>query len=1232
MYGTLITQVDADLKRLDQKLDTALNKWRQYNRDAKQLANVRMNASGRGGGGVSDEEAAMRGRMADLKTRINLQRYLDSEERKISVARASAEREQQGRFQSAYRQEKAAMAERTRAFEVDRRARADAETEVNRMFTGMRAGWRETTTGIGHARREATGFSKVLQDVGKRDLASIRDSFDMIGKVITGGLLAGAGALVSMGINLNREFQQQQTTLAAILGLTTDIVDKNGRILTPTEQLTVNLGAAKGLYSQIRKEAAETILETQELARVFSSNLGLAVNAGLKVSDKREDNQALQVISRISQLAKTQGLFGERQLAQESRALLSGEGLESGTVARILGITSKTQITKAIDKGEYFAMLKKKLDAAQPAIDLYGKSFDAIFTTLITKGKDFLRLSFAEVFERITGKLFNLNEVFTDEKVGEFAKQFGKNVSSAYDAIQKFFESDGFKQAKGFFHLLVEHGETILKIFLGLQGVRALNAGAQGVRGIVGAIGGNAATSAVGGALPGIVGGTFGRLQRISQDQGMRGVFGSLLAGAGARFAAGTGGRAALLAAGGMALNAVPIVGAGVLAGKTMLDLQHQREDADRNAAQRGSDTADMLRDPELRRRFETRQRLFRARGIAAQFQAAGNPAQMMVNTGTADEPRMVQMRLSTIKGMLKQAQRDELGIAIQTQLAKAQMAGDDLKRIAKESEERKKARLKELLETRVQLAKLSEDKIGEIRASAELEKFEVREKVKSEKLAQQLVEAIERDKIRRIARQRNDDALAVRKQVADLTNNKIASINAEADADAIRAGREIKNQQRLAHVLAAIEIRRQENVRREKEDTSLDRSQRIASNRGDEFKTIQLAGVKELNDIGRDARDRMRNATTPAERNKAFREAVEERRSSISKMTRELIDKEKEYTDRGKQLSTEFRDTTRKQAQDRVRYEKELGDLQRRTAREAQQLLKERIQAEKDLKYAQTDRVFSLQEIELSNSERKNKRAAERALEFGQGNFGIEGGVERHFMETARGATSGEKQENAKRQARQQLLELRNSLLQPGGAEDVTQQLEDMGVRLTDQQRQSLQSVSQESQRVEGARETQGEAKDIEGDRRKSEDANRTVETAQQRLSELDERQAELRKGYYEAAAALREQLTEAVKDNAATFQRLNVETRKFLESISNLSSVRPTFAPLLGDIARGVQGAQQAAATAPTAPSAAQPVNINIGEGFLGLLSPDTRAAAQDFADLLQRDIRKTTPGVRG
>ena len=58
----------------------------------------------------------------------------------------------------------------------------------------------------------------------------------------------------------------------------------------------------------------------------------------------------------------------------------------------------------------------------------------------------------------------------------------------------------------------------------------------------------------------------------------------------------------------------------------------------------------------------------------------------------------------------------------------------------------------------------------------------------------------------------------------------------------------------------------------------------------------------------------------------------------------------------------------------------------------------------------------------------------------------------------------------------------------------------------------------------------------------------------------------------------------------------------------------------------------AQTAAAAAPTAPNAMQPVNINLGEGFLSLLSPDTQAAAQDFADRLQRDLRKTTPGVRG
>jgi hypothetical protein len=342
--------------------------------------------------------------------------------------------------------------------------------------------------------------------MGKDQLRTVVNQAQQLGTILTGAAVAGATAFLTKGIELNRELQLQRLTLAADLELTTKIVDAHGKYVGQQKELNYNLNAASKMLTTIRKEAEATTLSEQELRAISAVTLAPTLRGGAK------PEEGLHLIAQLANLAKIAGAQGEQGVTSEVRGVLGASPMvRRSRLGQILGLDAK-ELRQAQEAGTLVAMLTKKLEVAAPIIDRANASFDHLWSTLISKAQDFIQLATERVFERITGRVLDLNKAFTDESIARYAEIFSKKLVQGYDALESFVQSDSFKRFVDLFKYLVDHARTILEIFAGFKilqigaagaqvGKAAIGLGANALQAFRGPGGAGAAEGAIGGSV-----------------------------------------------------------------------------------------------------------------------------------------------------------------------------------------------------------------------------------------------------------------------------------------------------------------------------------------------------------------------------------------------------------------------------------------------------------------------------------------------------------------------------------------------------------------------------------------------------------------------------------------------------------------------------------------------------------------------------------------------------------
>lgn len=383
---------------------------------------------------------------------------------------------------------------------------------------------------LAEANTAGARLSRTIQRIGQADLRQASQSAHFFANALKlaagAAIIGGFTQLVKRGIELNREWERFRFGLGTALALTSKVVDAQGNVVTGARAFRVLSADGEKLFRAIREEANKTILTTEELVEVVTTNFSQAIRAGIPEKD------IIQLTSRIAQVAKSLGLQGGTpQLVQEVRAILSGDIRRGATVAQVLGLTSK-EVQNAREAGTLVKLLTERLAGAQPIVEAFGKSSEAAFTTLISKGQDFLRLTLEDVFKRLTGRVLDINKELSSGAIERFAQRTGRvftalfqqiekfvlsgqgqrladSFSSAFQAIGDFANSGAFTAILGLFKFLVDHHRELLLVFGGIQAFRGL-AGASAGLAALGRAGGLLAGTSVGpriaGGIPGLLG------------------------------------------------------------------------------------------------------------------------------------------------------------------------------------------------------------------------------------------------------------------------------------------------------------------------------------------------------------------------------------------------------------------------------------------------------------------------------------------------------------------------------------------------------------------------------------------------------------------------------------------------------------------------------------------------------------------------------------------------------
>lgn len=1141
-FGSLIAEAQVDLTKFRQDLRDAVAESKRAQEEINRNLRTTANISGGGSGGRSSTssgrfvgtpaEGRRMGIPPDVMTQLRLKRYLDTEEMKGVRMIQAARREEfnEERLQMRGRLDmQQQFAARRRQADQEERMQVGARLTMQRDFEKRAVAAKKLAD---EARKNSLGgrFGASFQKFNEGNLKSIteeaRNFVNTLASVGSAAVIGGVAAYAKYAIEIEQVYQRNKITIAEILTLTTELTDAQGKATSGVHQMAVNYQLADKMIQQVRKEAVRTVLTTDELLQNTTQGLGYALAAGAK------PNEAVSLIARISNLAKSLGAHTQREQGFEVRAMLTGQMVPRSRLGRVLGMDSAT-IKEHLKDGDLVDFLNKKLAAGKPFLDAYARSYQGLVTTIQSKGWQFTHLAFEGVFEKITKRLGDLNKYLSEGQIEHWAKRFSEGFMNAYEALENFVKSDAFKNIAGFFQYLITHAGTIAGLFGAWKGVQV----------------GSAAAAVLG---------------NMSKGKEGAGVL-PLLPGAAAFGRAGIAGL-------GIAAAGLTGYGIGTLANNPFGALGYQAT-ADRELGGKEADLREQRSNPLIANLLDAKQRKARSR---TEYQ------------GAVDRFGANSLDASIKRYALNQAVDLE---------AQAQQA------ITKARETNSKRRIEIDAEEGRRHSKLLAERLRADREAAEQERVEVA------------------------------------KKIADLKNDKVGALRAQAELDIREATigkKQINDPGRRNAYIATVRAGLHKDVVVAKYDQAFERAGIAADSTGNDMQKIRI-------DAGKSIVARYKEEGPGAE-------FAHQRAELMQGMYRTLADKEREYQQKVKDEVHESRAVWRDLAHTRIEMEKEVLDLERRTAREARTLVRERIDAERELKRAQEDRIFRIKELDQSKAERGLTRQAESYIRanFG-GAIGGTGGI--GFADSYGGsgllkhgdvslaspygpgfqAGDASNRQYLAGAANREIRNLGRELAQPGGYESVQKRLQELvgagGGRITQEGFAGLARFGTKAFDLETQADQTTEARAGQEDTRGREDADRSVTDSSRRISELNVRQAELIDGYKTAAAVLKDRFKKELEDTTDKVTKMGVEIGKLLlELNANHIAISPQQRAALaaGVNAGGHAGGAVGNALAPT-------YNFVFHDGSLKNIGGDAKLYLQKFADALEKDALRTPPSRR-
>jgi hypothetical protein len=272
------------------------------------------------------------------------------------------------------------------------------------------------------AKKTGSIWSKLGSSIGNT-ISSIGSKIVDIG--VTGvkfGLAAGIGAATYGVMGLNRELETTKTSFAAVFsaqGITKDV--------------SSGLDKASQIIEVMRKDAAQLPGEFEDLVGIFQSGIGSALNAGLTA-------ETFEKVSANAMAAGKALSVPLDQAGRELALLLEGRAGSQNVFGTRLGIHAQGFNDKSSE--ERVKIIQERLDKFQPAIAAFGKTFDAIWSTTISDGKEFLQIATQPLFEVAKDTLNDINKWFVDNRgqIQEWGIEIGLWLKYAFLDVKDFIK------------------------------------------------------------------------------------------------------------------------------------------------------------------------------------------------------------------------------------------------------------------------------------------------------------------------------------------------------------------------------------------------------------------------------------------------------------------------------------------------------------------------------------------------------------------------------------------------------------------------------------------------------------------------------------------------------------------------------------------------------------------------------------------------------------------------
>lgn len=274
--------------------------------------------------------------------------------------------------------------------------------------------------GIAAVQRQISELNRQVEGIGSNITRTLRLAVGVLG---ASAVFSAGKGIVSTIVGINTAAQNAEMGIAGLFAAMSGT------------SVPAQLGNARGVFAQLRADAAAGAGETQDYVDAYQRILGPARAAGASLEQIRE-------LTRLG-LGAGFALRGDAGLKVAGMDIVQGllGGLspaESQVLAPLLGISgSSLQALNKAGPEEKVKIILKALQAMDPAVKAMGATWDAQFSTLKDNAKQLIASASAPIFARWLEHLTAANQwmVANRDLMFEYAETFGRRAVDVWDQI-----------------------------------------------------------------------------------------------------------------------------------------------------------------------------------------------------------------------------------------------------------------------------------------------------------------------------------------------------------------------------------------------------------------------------------------------------------------------------------------------------------------------------------------------------------------------------------------------------------------------------------------------------------------------------------------------------------------------------------------------------------------------------------------------------------------------------